>query len=175
MTDVARLTDVATWYRGMPHQQDALEYLQGQIPLEALVEFSDRWRSQGPPPVQPPGVTPQVNRPSLIEIPGQKVDLNAPIIPGGNFTWAEALHQGNRIPRTKAEVSNIVALATALQPWRIAVGQPVRVLSWYRPEPFNAQAGGAQNSQHLGGRAADLRVGNRLGRDLAAIADRLGW
>ena len=103
-----------------------------------------------------------------IDLPGHgTVYLAQPIIPNGNFNWAEATKNGSRIPRTKAEVDNILALAKPLQQAREQLGRPFRVTSWYRPEPFNSRVGGARRSQHLGGRAADLVVSGMNGRQVA--------
>jgi uncharacterized protein YcbK (DUF882 family) len=79
------------------------------------------------------------------------------IIPGGNFTWAEATHGGTRRP-TPSHRQNIIALATELQKARKQIGKPFHITSWYRPEPFNSQAGGVSNSQHLTGKAVDFWV-----------------
>jgi hypothetical protein len=89
------------------------------------------------------------------------------IIPGGNFTWAEATNGGERIPQTFAEVNNILDLAIYLQRARDQIGQPFYVTSWYRPEPYNTWAGGVPNSQHLSGRAVDFWVDGYTGRELA--------
>ncbi|MBE9098640.1 YcbK family protein [Vacuolonema iberomarrocanum] len=103
-----------------------------------------------------------------IDLPGHgTVYLAQPIIPNGNFNWAEATKNGSRIPRTKAEVDNILALAKPLQQAREQLGRSFRVTSWYRPEPFNSRVGGARRSQHLGGRAADLVVSGMNGRQVA--------
>jgi len=103
-----------------------------------------------------------------IDLPGHgTVYLAQPIIPNGNFNWAEATKNGSRIPRTKAEVDNILALAKPLQQAREQLGRSFRVTSWYRPEPYNSRVGGARRSQHLGGRAADLVVSGMNGRQVA--------
>lgn len=84
--------------------------------------------------------------------------LRLSIIPNGNFTWGEALHNGQRLPDQLAHFDNIVALATAIQPYRTRSGKPWRVTSWYRPEPWNSRAGGSPNSLHKVGLAVDFVV-----------------
>jgi len=100
-------------------------------------------------------------------------DLDKPIIPNGSFTWAEALHAQSddfpRLPKTKQEVENIIALAKRLQPIRDRLGKPIRITSWYRPEPFNSRAGGARYSQHLTGKAVDLAVEGYTGAQLRRL------
>lgn len=48
-------------------------------------------------------------------------------------------------------------LAIEFERVRAAVGLPLKVLSAYRTEPWNKKVGGAKNSQHIQGRALDLR------------------
>lgn len=84
--------------------------------------------------------------------------LTMPIIPSGNFSWGEALHGGSRIPQDVKIFDNIVALATALQPYRQRSGVPWRVNSWYRTPEANEATGGAKNSLHLRGLAVDVEI-----------------
>ena len=58
-------------------------------------------------------------------------------------------------------VANLTALCVAiLEPLRQALG-PVRVSSGYRCPALNAAIGGARDSQHLTGHAADIAVNGR--------------
>jgi hypothetical protein len=165
-----RLIDVARFYDALPHQDAALEFLQQQIPSDALAEFARMWRSLAVQRSEPPpNDSPRTGRSGLIELPGRSVYLDDAIVPNGAFTWAEALHDGERIPRTKSEVANILSLAQSLQAVRLKVGRPMLVTSWYRPDPYNARVGGAKHSLHKDGRAVDLRVEGMSGRDLARI------
>lgn len=91
-----------------------------------------------------------------------------PIIAGGSFTWGEATHGGERVP-TAAHSQNIVKLAIALEKARKQIGKPFRVTSWYRPNPWNARAGGARRSQHLEGRGVDVVVDGLTGKQLGGM------
>ena len=51
-----------------------------------------------------------------------------------------------------------VELVTGLQAMRSAAAAPVSIRSAYRPQELNASVGGASRSQHLVGRAADIRI-----------------
>lgn len=104
-----------------------------------------------------------------------KVYRSASIIPNGNFTWAEATHNGERIPQKQSHVDNIIELAKRLEDVRKILGDyEIVVTSWYRPEPWNSQVGGAPQSQHLTGLAADIYCinnrGNKVytGKEMAA-------
>lgn len=50
-----------------------------------------------------------------------------------------------------------------LDPLREAYGKPIRVNSGYRSDMLNVVVGGARNSQHLRGEAADITTGTREG------------
>ena len=56
-----------------------------------------------------------------------------------------------------AEIAALAALVqNVLQPLRDAVGFPINITSGYRSPQLNAAIGGATNSQHVKGQAADL-------------------
>lgn len=61
-------------------------------------------------------------------------------------------------------------LLAALEAFRTAVGAPVIVNSGYRCPAHNAAVGGAKASQHVLGRAADVRVKGRTPAELEAVA-----
>lgn len=72
-------------------------------------------------------------------------------------TTAQRLHINNE-PSVKV-LTNLTHLATnVLQPLRDAWGQPIVVSSGYRNEELNKTVGGAKNSQHLYGEAADIHT-----------------
>lgn len=61
-----------------------------------------------------------------------------------------------------------------LDPLRAAYGKPVTVNSGYRSPALNKAVGGAANSQHLSGEAADISVGSREGnKQLFELARKL--
>lgn len=72
-------------------------------------------------------------------------------------------------------------LVAVLERLRSLDGRPLRVVSGYRSVGTNTAVGGARNSQHLYGRAADLEPGRfTTAQALAAGArgvgyDRNGW
>ena len=80
-----------------------------------------------------------------------------------NFTLEEllssqtALRRGIKNVPTPDEVLNLHRLATTLlEPIRALLGVPLHVDSGYRSPVLNAMIGGAKDSAHLDGRAADL-------------------
>lgn len=64
-------------------------------------------------------------------------------------------------------------LVLLLQCIREHFGKAVTITSGYRTAAHNAAVGGAKSSQHLLGRAADIRVEGISVEDVAAYAERL--
>lgn len=65
------------------------------------------------------------------------------------------------------------ALTDLLQQLRDRLGRPVRVTSGYRSPAYNTQIGGAANSMHLYGRAADIQADGVRPEAVAALAESL--
>ena len=65
------------------------------------------------------------------------------------------------------------ALTVVLQCIREHFGKAVTITSGYRTPAHNAAVGGAKSSQHLLGRAADIRVQGVSVEDVAAYAESL--
>ena len=64
-------------------------------------------------------------------------------------------------------------LTVVLQCIREHFGKPVTITSGYRTAAHNEAVGGAKSSQHLLGRAADIRVAGVSVEDVAAYAESL--
>ena len=64
-------------------------------------------------------------------------------------------------------------LTVVLQCIREHFGKPVTITSGYRTAAHNAAVGGAKSSQHLLGRAADIRVESVSVEDVAAYTESL--
>jgi uncharacterized protein YcbK (DUF882 family) len=78
--------------------------------------------------------------------------------PSAHLSWAElACKDGTPYPEEWRQ-SRAVALAHLFEAIRTACGDvPLTVLSGYRTAAHNRRIGGAQKSQHVQGRALDLR------------------
>jgi hypothetical protein len=76
-----------------------------------------------------------------------------------HFTWGEATRNGTRLPDTVQQSKNIVDLGKYLDQIRAKLGdRPIRITSWLRPVAVNRAVGGAKNSTHIQGFAADIAV-----------------
>lgn len=107
-----------------------------------------------PPPARPAKWTPT------------NIQLYASIIPGGNFTWAEATHGGSRMPPDQATVDAMIRIAKLAQQARDKIGRPFKVTSWYRPPEINRLVGGASASRHMVGDAIDFYVDGLTGNQI---------
>jgi hypothetical protein len=81
-----------------------------------------------------------------------------------HFSLAELIHsdtaERERIANQPGarEIESLKALCTAvLDPLRDAIGRPIQVNSGYRGPALNQRIGGAANSQHVQGQAADIQ------------------
>ena len=80
-----------------------------------------------------------------------------------------------RTPVTLEVKMSIVELADELETIREAWDSPLLISSWYRPPSINAMVGGAKNSQHILGRAVDIRPANGKVRELEMWLDKVLW
>ncbi|MEM9264153.1 MAG: D-Ala-D-Ala carboxypeptidase family metallohydrolase [Cyanobacteria bacterium P01_F01_bin.13] len=94
-----------------------------------------------------------------IKLPGFQGNfyLSNPIIPGGNFTWGEATHNGSRVPVDRDAVYGIIRIARVMEQVRERLGgRPITIHSWYRDPVTNRRVGGASRSRHLTGDAVNF-------------------
>lgn len=78
---------------------------------------------------------------------------------GGHFSWGEFTKNLSRVPQDQRVVDNIFRLADYLEDVRELFGKrTVLINSGYRPPAVNHAVGGASNSQHLYGAAADIVI-----------------
>ena len=70
-------------------------------------------------------------------------------------------------------LENVRNTAKNLQVLRDYLGKPVHITSGYRSPSHNADEGGAKNSQHLKGTAADIYVPGMTPYQLAQVIEKL--
>ena len=89
-----------------------------------------------------------------------------------NFTRREFKSKdGSKMPEDV--LCNIKDLADNLQVLRDFLGEPIRINSAYRSEAHNKAIGGVKNSQHVLGKAADIKVKDIETKDLYLIIESL--
>jgi len=134
------IADRTTWYVYKGHVE-TLNIEDYKPPLEVV-----------PQPSQPTG--------KLIRIAGKgQVRTTDPIVPGGNFIWAEATKDGTRLPVNEMISNNIIRMAKRMDEVRSRLGdRSITVTSWYRPPAVNRAVGGASRSTHLQGHGVDFVV-----------------
>jgi uncharacterized protein YcbK (DUF882 family) len=83
--------------------------------------------------------------------------------PSPHLSWKElGCHDGSIYPYEWRE-NRAIVLAEAFELIRYSCGNhPITILSAYRTPSYNKSVGGAKNSQHIQGRAIDLRPPSHL-------------
>jgi len=89
-----------------------------------------------------------------------------------NFTKRE-FKSRDGAPMPEGVLTNIKELASNLQVLRDFLGEPIRINSAYRSPAHNKAIGGVKNSQHVLGRAADIKVKDIETKDLYLIIESL--
>ena len=65
-------------------------------------------------------------------------------------------------PNMQQMINLVYLSAYVLEPLRVALGEPIKISSGFRSEALNKAVGGAFNSQHKKGQAADLCIDGDL-------------
>lgn len=68
---------------------------------------------------------------------------------------------------------NLKEVAINLQALRDYAGVPITINSGYRSPSYNARVGGAKNSQHLTGKAADITMQGKKTVQIKAMIEKL--
>lgn len=84
------------------------------------------------------------------------------------FTLKELTATNRKIPNypNEMQIQNLQKLVkNVLDPLRELYGKPIKVNSGYRSQSLNSAIGGAKNSEHMTGCAADITTGSREGNE----------
>lgn len=138
--------------------------------LERLAkEAEERAAGKAPAEAAPSAIAPSKAKPSArvskMLPSGGAVYVDAPIVDGGHFSWAELTKGGARWPRSLQVEDRIVAIATQLEKVRSCLGdRRITITSGYRPNndpvlgDVNKSVGGVRSSRHISGDAVDIVV-----------------
>ncbi|HEY9737282.1 MAG TPA: D-Ala-D-Ala carboxypeptidase family metallohydrolase [Trichocoleus sp.] len=174
------IAQVPQTYRETPEQREALirlvqiwRRLDNRIAtIQSLFEDLRRMaRAERNSPDAMPAPKPAPAPPRPARWTPSNLQLAAPIVPNGSFTWAEATHGGTRMPTDQATVNAVVRIATLAQQARDRIGRPFHVTSWYRPPEINRRVGGASASRHIVGDAIDFYCPGLSGDQLYRALD----
>ena len=89
-----------------------------------------------------------------------------------NFNLSEfKCHDGTDVPEQLLQ--NVMELAKNLQVLRNHFGKPIHINSAYRTVDYNKKIGGATKSQHLIGKAADIRINGIAPKEVADAIEQL--
>ena len=88
-----------------------------------------------------------------------------------NFSLNEFNKRNYNVPTDV--LRNLIELAKNLQVLRDEVKKPIKITSGYRPAELNAKVGGASQSRHITGQAADLKIEGYTPKQVAAIIEKL--
>lgn len=98
-----------------------------------------------------------------------KMDKNTQLT--RDFKWGEFWCQGQEPPLEYYD--NIMELAHKLQILRDWFRKPIIITSGWRTPEHNKKVGGAKNSQHLYGKAADIKMVGVTTKDLLTVAKKM--
>ena len=152
-----QLLDVVKYFNNLPHQKDALNWLQNQIPEETLNTFADKYRNKTKKDEKL--IVTDNNMPVDTIKKEQNTKKNViafdPWSPFGykvtpNITYGElTLNQEARRFTKHFQCETAVKLCEFLEKVRLAFNnKPIIITSGSRPEPINREVGGAKNSEH---------------------------
>ncbi|NET61844.1 MAG: peptidase M15A [Symploca sp. SIO2E6] len=138
-----------------------LEYQEIEQQRQALIRLVQLWRSL---PTKNQTIATLLEDRKLLDAPRppgniivprrpenwtpSNIQLFAPIIPNGNFTWAEATRGGTQMPPNQATVDAIIRIAKLAQQARDRLGRPLIVISWYHPPDLNQVIGEVPHNRH---------------------------
>jgi uncharacterized protein YcbK (DUF882 family) len=87
-----------------------------------------------------------------------------------NFVLSEfACHDGSK------EIIVDYELVQLLQKMRDQLGKSIEITSGYRTAAYNKKCGGISTSNHLTGKAADIKIAGMTPLQVALIADKIGF
>jgi hypothetical protein len=152
-------------FKGTEDQREALirmvqiwESHEGRIPaIQSLFEDlrrMERAEPNSPDVMPPPKPAPIPPRPAQWN--PKNIQLDASILPNGNFTWAEATRGGAHMPPNQVTVDAIVRMAELAQQARDLIGRPFIITNWYHSSAPSQGPGNSSHSRHSVGDAIDF-------------------
>lgn len=93
-----------------------------------------------------------------------------------HFSLAELIHTSTGLNNTpnNEQLSHLKTLANGLESVRDLLGRPIRISSAFRSKEVNLAVGGAANSAHLLGYAADITVSGLTNNEICKAIVKAG-
>lgn len=134
-------------YIGKAPQREALLYLAQlwyavdspqQATQSLLTDYQQIETAHGDGPDALPSPLPLALSPRPSHWTVDNLQLQAAILPGGSFTWAEATQGGLYLPTNPSLIKAIVQMAALVQQARDRLGRPLTTVRWYQPSEVPA-------------------------------------
>jgi hypothetical protein len=115
----------------------------------------------------------QLPGPRSLEVPvvvaqwtPDNLQLFAPIIPNGRFTWADATRGGLYLPTNQGLVDGMIQMGEMAEIVRDRLGRPLTIVRWYTPGISATEIGTFATSRHALGMAIVFYCDGFTGRQL---------
>ncbi|MCU0517372.1 MAG: peptidase M15A [Oscillatoria sp. Prado101] len=99
----------------------------------------------------------------------ENIQIHAPILPDGYFTWAQVTGGGAWMPPDQATVDAAIRIAGRLERAQERIGRPIQITCWYSPAGSNAGAGGG--TEHSLGDAIEFYCDGLTGNQIYWFLD----
>lgn len=134
------LLDTYTYFKDLPHQNRAVNFLQENVPKAVLEQFSTIWRNAQTSTPDQSLLSPNFHLSELIR------------------SQTASRYGISNTPDERAIANLRLLCQEVLQPVRDHFQQPVVISSGYRSPALNTRIGGSKTSHHCRGMAADFEI-----------------
>jgi hypothetical protein len=156
------LINLVKIWRQLPGKEQAISSLFEDL---KQMNVARRGVAEGPPvpmvilPKKPERWTPET------------LQMHAPIIPEGSFTWAAATAGGTQMPTDQGTIDAIMRIAKQAQFARDRIGRSFQIINWYRSDEYHRPAVGENYNRHRLGDAIEFYCDGLTGNQIYWFLD----